>query len=101
MLDNLGDDLGNLGLSIGDDSQQSDPMNGYPWWCWWGCMGVSCHGATKSSSWCNAAPCANGTQNLNEQCAYGTSNYNNTQHVRPDIALVQYLGDVRLGTVES
>jgi hypothetical protein len=65
MADNLGDFLGNLGLNLDDPCQSTgDP---FPWWCFFGCMGVSCHGATNSLNWCNGAPCYGGAANLRPQ----------------------------------
>jgi hypothetical protein len=80
MSKNLGDTLGNLGLSLDSESQFAAGGT-HPWWCFWPCLGVACHGATNSLNYCNGAPCYGGAANLIPQppaCAYGTLNYDNT-----------------------
>lgn len=61
-MDNLEKTLGNLNLSLA--SAPTPAPTGYPWWCFWACLGVSCHGATNSLNYCDGAPCYGGTANL-------------------------------------
>lgn len=76
MRDTLDEFLGDLDLNLDEGYEIASD---HPWWCAWGCMGVSCHGATNSLNWCNGAACYGGNSNLVvPDCAYGTSNWDHT-----------------------
>jgi hypothetical protein len=64
MSKNLRVTLSELDLSLNDKLCATDPYN-IPWWCWWGCVGLGCHGAGNSVNNCPMGDCSSTACNNN------------------------------------
>jgi hypothetical protein len=57
MQENLRDTLSNLDLSLDDKLCNTDPYH-IPWWCFFPCWGLGCHGAGSSVNYCPMGNCS-------------------------------------------